>query len=217
MKNNQYGRSMIEMLGVLAIIAVLSVGGIAGYSKAMLKWRSNSQRQMLEEIIAASIKLKPNLDSKSTTWDDLTPVLYAMGDIPEGTSYEYQRISTKDGIYVSLHYGLWTLDKGDGTRGKSFRMVMAVSYRVITGSSFSPSGKDFCQNLIAVSKKNSEVNNAVMWVKDSESTNVNGTSPVYLYDKSKDQNISLAEIADRCNQIIKEDTYANIWVDLQPY
>lgn len=217
MKNNQYGRSMIEMLGVLAIIAVLSVGGIAGYSKAMMKWRSNIQRQMLEEIIAASIKLKPNLDSKSTTWDNLTPVLYAMGDIPEGTSYENQRISTKDGIYVSLYYGLWTWDNGDGTRGKSFRMVMIVSYRVTTGSSFSPSGKDFCQNLIAVSKKNSEVNNAIMWVKDSESVHLDGTTPVYLYDKSKDQNISLAEIADRCNQIIKEDTQANIWVDLQPY
>ncbi|MBR2136742.1 MAG: prepilin-type N-terminal cleavage/methylation domain-containing protein [Alphaproteobacteria bacterium] len=33
-KTNQSGRSMIEMLGVLAIIGVLSVGGIAGYSKA---------------------------------------------------------------------------------------------------------------------------------------------------------------------------------------
>ena len=32
---NYFGRSMIEMLGVLAIIGVLSVGGIAGYSKAM--------------------------------------------------------------------------------------------------------------------------------------------------------------------------------------
>ena len=35
----QSGRSMIEMLGVLAIIGVLSVGGIAGYSKAMTKYR----------------------------------------------------------------------------------------------------------------------------------------------------------------------------------
>ena len=35
------GRSMIEMLGVLAIIGVLSVGGIAGYSKAMEKWKLN--------------------------------------------------------------------------------------------------------------------------------------------------------------------------------
>lgn len=41
MKNNQCGRSMIEMLGVLAIIAVLSVGGIAGYSKAMEKFKVN--------------------------------------------------------------------------------------------------------------------------------------------------------------------------------
>ena len=30
------GRSMVEMLGVLAIIGVLSVGAIAGYSKAMM-------------------------------------------------------------------------------------------------------------------------------------------------------------------------------------
>ena len=35
------GRSMIEMLGVLAIIGVLSVGGIAGYSKAMEQFRIN--------------------------------------------------------------------------------------------------------------------------------------------------------------------------------
>ena len=37
----QCGRSMIEMLGVLAIIGVLSVSGIAGYSKAMEKWKIN--------------------------------------------------------------------------------------------------------------------------------------------------------------------------------
>ena len=38
---SQFGRSMIEMLGVLAIVAVLSVGGIAGYSKAMEKWKAD--------------------------------------------------------------------------------------------------------------------------------------------------------------------------------
>ena len=38
-KNFEKGRSMIEMLGVLAIVGVLSVGGIAGYSKAMEKWK----------------------------------------------------------------------------------------------------------------------------------------------------------------------------------
>ncbi len=35
------GRSMVEMLGVLAIIGVLSIGGIAGYTHAMNKSKAN--------------------------------------------------------------------------------------------------------------------------------------------------------------------------------
>ena len=34
-KTNETGRSMVEMLGVLAIVGVLSVGGISAYSKAV--------------------------------------------------------------------------------------------------------------------------------------------------------------------------------------
>ncbi len=40
-KKSQSGRSMVEMLGVLAIIGVLSVGGIAGYSLSMRRHRAN--------------------------------------------------------------------------------------------------------------------------------------------------------------------------------
>ena len=47
----QYGRSMIEMLGVLAIVGVLSVGGIAGYSKAMQKYRTNKTIEQVTQII----------------------------------------------------------------------------------------------------------------------------------------------------------------------
>lgn len=47
MKNNQIGRSMIEMLGVLTIIGVLSVGGIAGYSNAMHKLKVNKTTDIL--------------------------------------------------------------------------------------------------------------------------------------------------------------------------
>ena len=47
---NQNGRSMIEMLGVLAIIGVLSVGGIAGYSKAMQKYRINKTIEQITLI-----------------------------------------------------------------------------------------------------------------------------------------------------------------------
>ena len=47
---NQTGRSMIEMLGVLAIIGVLSVGGIAGYSKAMMKFKINKTIDQISQI-----------------------------------------------------------------------------------------------------------------------------------------------------------------------
>lgn len=44
------GRSMIEMLGVLAIVGVLSVGGIAGYSKAMGKYKADQMLNQLAEL-----------------------------------------------------------------------------------------------------------------------------------------------------------------------
>ena len=40
-KNYESGRSMVEMLGTLAIMGVLSIGGIAGYSYGMDKYRAN--------------------------------------------------------------------------------------------------------------------------------------------------------------------------------
>ena len=45
------GRSMVEMLGVLAIIGVLSVGGIAGYSKAMFKHKMTKFNDQLTTLV----------------------------------------------------------------------------------------------------------------------------------------------------------------------
>ena len=63
---SQNGRSMVEMLGVLAIIGVLSVGGIAGYSAAMRKYRANvllNQASIAAADIAGQIASgSPNLD-----------------------------------------------------------------------------------------------------------------------------------------------------------
>lgn len=50
-EKNENGRSMIEMLGVLAIIGVLSVGGIAGYSKAMMKFKINKTIEQVAQIV----------------------------------------------------------------------------------------------------------------------------------------------------------------------
>ena len=48
----EQGRSMIEMLGVLAIIGVLSVGGINGFSKAMDAYKVNNIVEQIGTIIA---------------------------------------------------------------------------------------------------------------------------------------------------------------------
>ncbi len=45
------GRSMVEMLGTLAIMGVLAIGGIMGYSYAMKKYRSN---QIVNELSVLS-------------------------------------------------------------------------------------------------------------------------------------------------------------------
>jgi len=51
---NETGRSMVEMLGVLAIIGVLSAGGLAGYSKAMEKHKTNKLKEQIQ-LIATNI------------------------------------------------------------------------------------------------------------------------------------------------------------------
>ncbi len=46
------GRSMIEMLAVLAIVGVLSAGGIVGYSKAMEKFKAYKTNATVSMIMA---------------------------------------------------------------------------------------------------------------------------------------------------------------------
>ena len=69
-KNNQIGRSMVEMLGVLAIIGVLSVGGIAGYSKAMEKFKNQKAFEQLQTILSNLTQLQ--LDRKA--WEEVDNV-----------------------------------------------------------------------------------------------------------------------------------------------
>ena len=55
------GRSMIEMLGVLAIVGVLSVSGIAGYSKAMEMWKIDKIINEYNNLIFGLLEHKQNL------------------------------------------------------------------------------------------------------------------------------------------------------------
>lgn len=80
MKTNESGRSMIEMLGVLAIIGVLSVGGIAGYSKAMNKFKTNKVADNVSMMVA-NIK---TLYAQQKTYGTLTNAdAISLGVVPD--------------------------------------------------------------------------------------------------------------------------------------
>ena len=81
------GRSMIEMLGVLAIIGVLSVGGIAGYGKAMEKWKVNKAMGDYSDIIRGLLEYRENiLKNNPDRQTGLTDVMQAAGLVPENWS-----------------------------------------------------------------------------------------------------------------------------------
>lgn len=54
--HNQYGRSMLEMLGVLAIVGILSVIGVKSFHYAMERHRVN---ELAEEYIGFIQNLLP--------------------------------------------------------------------------------------------------------------------------------------------------------------
>ncbi len=76
------GRSMVEMLGVLAIIGVLSVGAISGYSRVMMKYKLNKQTEqistILNNMLFESARI-PSSDKSQLTKD----ILIKLGAIPE--------------------------------------------------------------------------------------------------------------------------------------
>lgn len=76
----QSGRSMVEMLGVLAIIGVLSVGAIAGYSKAMMKYKLNKQAEQLNQLVNTVSQYHMQIHSENAI--SLVPIFKKLNVIP---------------------------------------------------------------------------------------------------------------------------------------
>ena len=94
---------MVEMLGVLAIIGVLSVGAIAGYSKAMEKYKLNKQAEQLSHLLNLVYRHKASWGQKPP-YMNLIEYFIKMGEIPEdmikdnGTAYIYDSFGAKVSI-----------------------------------------------------------------------------------------------------------------------
>lgn len=81
LKQLESGRSMVEMLGTLAIIGVLSIGGIIGYSYGMDRYRANETMNdvMLRatDLIAQALQNNETLSLEGWNEKTVYPVLNA--------------------------------------------------------------------------------------------------------------------------------------------
>ena len=81
------GRSMVEMLGVLAVIGVLSIGGIMGYSYGMDKYRANetTNQIMLRAIDLMTQASNNNAELSLDAWKN-EQTQYTFGEV--GSTYD---------------------------------------------------------------------------------------------------------------------------------
>jgi len=99
MKKQELGRSMVEMLGVLAVIGILSIAAIAGFSLAMNRYQANSLLDKATKY--ASIAYSASLSAKA---------LNKAFD-PAEFKYEDQKIGTlNNGEELSLGHGAISTD-----------------------------------------------------------------------------------------------------------
>ena len=99
-KTNENGRSMIEMLGVLAIIGVLSVGGIAGYSKAMNKFKTNKVADNVSMLVA-NIKTLYAQQNSYAELDNASAV--SMGVVPDELGTDSSNLLNAFNGPVNIH------------------------------------------------------------------------------------------------------------------
>ena len=115
-KKLESGRSMIEMLGVLAIIGVLSVGGIAGYSKAMTKFKTNKVADNVAMIVT-NIRTLYAQQKTYTGLENKTAV--QMGVVPDELITNASAGTLTNAFLGSVHIGAGKVSGMDGETGTS--------------------------------------------------------------------------------------------------
>ena len=106
--NSQSGRSMVEMLGVLAIIGVLSIGGVAGYRYAIQKYHAS---QLMNSVVIGMLQYLNayhsglELPSTSIAWsdsdkNDFFPNLIKLKHLYNENKINVTTTTQRDGPYI---------------------------------------------------------------------------------------------------------------------
>ena len=140
------GRSMVEMLGVLAIIGVLSVGAIAGYSKAMMKYKLNKHAEAFNMLLNNALQIKDKLEynyDNENGYTEYGDIFSKLGLIPSGFTYvnnAYMMDTFNDKVYI---YSV--------TKPPSHNIPFGA---IRTHFQATSEGADICRNVVTVAKEN---------------------------------------------------------------
>ena len=142
------GRSMVEMLGVLAIIGVLSVGAMNGYSKAIFKYKLNKQAEQMNTVINAVAKYAHSFSTDFRN-QNLTSYFIKLDEIPT----EMIRMNVSAEIYdtFEIKWSIYSLQDGNSVE-QTINLAFADASSLTKNTSQS---LEICRNLIVTAKENS--------------------------------------------------------------
>ena len=144
---SENGRSMVEMLGVLAIIGVLSIGAIAGYSKAMMKYKLNKHAEQMNTVINAVARNLHSFNDIKQGGTILTETFIKMGEIPQ----EMIKPNTNNFIYDIFGQAWWIFI---GNAGNQILLSTYSSYGSSSLTTKSTDNLEICKNILVAAKEN---------------------------------------------------------------
>lgn len=181
---------MIEMLGVLALIGVLSVAGISGYSKAMDMYKLNRFMASYNDLLHQSIILSSQMGyTSSSSGEAHSDILGATGNLPE----EFQ---TEGNRYL---------------RDKFNNLIWFYSYPTMFGLGYNFNstrfGKDICMALMKIAQANqSRLDYVLTDIRNEDDTGVPYQTLNFLYgpklcDATKKclSSLTMTDIDAMCN------------------
>lgn len=194
MKANQSGRSMVEMLGVLAIIGVLSVGSIAGYQKAMFKYKMNKQAESFNMLLSNALQISasiPKAKEKGRIW--YTNMLLKLNLIPDGIVYKKGPAADYASAPDHLQDIFGNTIVFYSQEGYGYEYAFTF---MLANSSYS---SGICQNIINITKEHSS--NIQRLIREDETGSGGYGSSSIWSDCSKGtcfKNLSVTDIGNIC-------------------
>ena len=213
----QSGRSMIEMLGVLAIIGVLSVGGIAGYSKAMNKFKTNQVADQVSMLIA-NIKTMYAQQNSYEGLNNKTAV--DMGLVPDELNAGYNEYDTgkkddggnaikgnRQDLTNSFNGNVY-ISAASSVGGESDNLAFYIIYTGLSKEACitlatNDWGSSFSSGLIGMQAKGGETANAQHTDADVDAITMGcegGTNGIACAGKSMPMNVTAAANACACTK-----------------